>query len=181
MVSALDECSRPSTCTVISLKKKWYWTSPTKDISAATSAWQLEFPSLHFLKICNQNLDSLMVCQFMWTRVAAWYWVYLDELFYIQGWFVAEAECVPALSHMKLFSCVVPASNYFTVYRRKRLNSALWWWKAPSSICALFINRSHLMSFSVLKIWYSRAGLWSGAFFYRAYVQNLLRYMIQPA
>lgn len=44
-------------------------------------------------------------------------------------------------------------------------------------ICALFINaRLRLMSFSVLKIWCSRAELRSGAFFYRWYVQNLQRW-----
>lgn len=104
-----------------------------------------------------------MVCQNVWTRVASWShdWMYLDSIFYIQVW----AECFPALSHMMLSFCVVPASHYFTVYRRRRLHSALWWRKAPSStcllmaVCALFINaRSRLMSFSVLKIWSNRAG-----------------------
>lgn len=113
----------------------------------------------HLIWNSNHNQDSLMVCQFVWTRVAAWSldWMHLDSVFYIQVWFVAGAECSPALSDMALSSCVVPAAHYFTVSRR-RLHSALLWWKAPSSTCfltpvgALFINRRRLMSWGVFKI-----------------------------
>lgn len=169
----------------------WYWYRSEKKVVLNIpnkSRWScnlcmlisnMSSQSLHFNLNCTHNLDELKVCQFVWTRVAAWShdWLYLESVFYIPVVFVAGAERSPALSHMTLSSCVVPASNYFTASRRRRLHSALWQWKAPSStrfltpIFALFINaRSHLMSFSVLKIWCSRAELRSGAFCSRRYV-----------